>query len=145
MTHDAKPTQISSKTTIWVLRCKKEVRFSFHFFFQLNFFFSFSASKVGQLLTGKQNTNQPEKIKNMILQQKQNSNWSSKVMFLRKFMTCFSKSNECHHANHGSITTYQPSKWLRNIDVFPKLTYYPSNLVGNVRPGSRSVQKLCSL
>ena len=39
MTHDAKPIQISSKTTIWVLRCKKEVRFSFHFFFQLNFFF----------------------------------------------------------------------------------------------------------
>ena len=67
MTHDAKPIQISSKTTIWVLRCKKEVRFSFHFFFQLNFFFSFAASKVGQLLNWKRNTNQPEKTKNMIL------------------------------------------------------------------------------
>ena len=83
---NAKLIQISYKTTIWVLRCKKEVRFSFHFFFSSTFFFFF-CPKVGQLLTGKQNTNQPEKIKNMLLQQKHNSNWSSKVMFLRKFMT----------------------------------------------------------
>ena len=87
MTHDAKLIQISYKTNFWVLRCKKKVRFSFHFFFQLNFFFSFAASKVGQLLNWKRNTKQPEKIKNMILQQKRNSNWSSKLMFLRKLMT----------------------------------------------------------
>ena len=39
MTHDAKLSQISYKTNFWVLRCKKKVRFLFHFFFQLNFFF----------------------------------------------------------------------------------------------------------
>ena len=67
MTHDAKQIQISSKTTIWVLRCKKEVRFSFHFFFQLNFFFFFCCLESWSTFELETKYKQPEKIKNMIL------------------------------------------------------------------------------
>ena len=123
MTHDAKPIQISSKTTIWVLRCKKEVRFSFHFFFQLNFFFSFAASKVGQLLNWKRNTKPTWENKEHDPLAKAKFKLVIKSNVFEKVHdhhpTCFSKSNKRHHANHGSITTYQPSKWLANIDVFP--------------------------
>ena len=87
MTHDAKLIQISYKTNFWVLRCKKKGKIFVSFLLSAQLFFSFAASKVGQLLNWKRNTKQPEKIKNMSLQQKRNSNWSSKVMFLRKFMT----------------------------------------------------------
>ena len=109
MTHDAKPIQISSKTTIWVLRCKKDVRFSFHFFFQLNFFFSFAASKVGQLLNWKRNTKPTWENKEHDPLAKAKFKLVIKSNVFEKVHdhhpTCFSKSNKRHHANHGSITT----------------------------------------
>ena len=102
---------------------KKEVRFSFHFFFQLNFFFSFATSKVGQLLNWKTKYKPTWKNKEHDPLAKAKFKLVIKSNVFEKVHdhhpTCFSKSNKCHHANYGCITTYQPSKWLANIDVFP--------------------------
>ena len=126
MTHNAKLIQISYKTNFWVLRCKKKVRFSFHFYFQLNFFFfvcleSWSTfdweTKYKPTWENKEHDPSAKTKFKLVIK----SNVFEKVH--DHHPTCFSKSNNCHHANHGSITTYQPSKWWRNIDLFPKGAY----------------------
>ena len=117
MTHNAKLIQISYRTNFWVLTCKKKGKIFVSFLLSAQLFFSFSASKVCQLLTGKQNTKQPEKIKNMILQQKQNSNWSSKVMFLSKFMTTTPPVLQKVINVITQITAPSPPTNLQNDDV----------------------------
>jgi hypothetical protein len=115
--------QFSYKISFEWVGSKREVRFWLHFFFWLNMFFVFVASKVGSTFVfAIYRTESFSKSQNSIL--------SSKAIVLRKFVTTHPPNLQvvsfCHHSTgimplkSDFTTTYQPSKWWRNIDLFPK-------------------------
>ena len=110
-----------------MLRCKKKGKIFVSFLLSAQLFFLFLPRKLVNFWLG-------NKIQTNLRNKEHDPSAKAKFKLVIKsnvfekvhdHPTCFSKSNKCHHANYDSITTYQPLKWLRNIDVFPKKKILP--------------------